>query len=161
VHQVLADPSLFPLVFAGISDRDPLVRMRCSDAVEKITVQHPEYLVPYRERLIQLAGEAEQQEVRWHMAQLLSRIDLSGSERLRVLKIMAVYLKDTSKIVKTFAMQTLADIAEKDSRLRPEIVEELKRLTRDGSPAMKSRGRKLLARLSRVVVSILAPMGLF
>lgn len=150
VRQVLADPSLFPVVFAGMDDSDPLMRMRCSDAVEKITAQHPEFLLPYRKRLIQLAAAAEQQEVRWHMAQLLSRITLTVSERRRVLGIMAVYLKDASSIVKTFAMQTMADIAAQDTRLRAPIVEKLKRLTRDGTPAMKSRGRKLLARLDGV-----------
>jgi hypothetical protein len=149
VRQVLADRSLFSVVFAGMSDDDPLVRMRCSDAIEKITVQHPEYLAPYRKRLIQLAEEAEQQEVRWHMAQLLSRIEWNESERRRVLRIMAVYLKDPSSIVKTFAMQTMADMAAQDSRLCAPIVEKLKRLTRDGTPAMKSRGRRLLARLER------------
>jgi hypothetical protein len=148
VRQVLADPNLFPVVFAGMDDSDPLVRMRSSDAVEKITAQRPEYLLPYRKRLIQMARAAEQQEVRWHMAQLLSRTTLSVSERRRVLEIMAVYLKDTSSIVKTFAMQTMADIASQDPRLRAPIVEKLKRLTRDGTPAMKSRGRKLLARLA-------------
>jgi hypothetical protein len=149
VRQVLADRSLFSVVFAGMTDDDPLVRMRCSDAIEKITTVHPEYLAPYRKRLIQLAEVAEQQEVRWHMAQLLSRIDWSESERRRVLRIMAVYLKDPSSIVKTFAMQTMADMAAQDPRLCAPIVEKLKRLTQNGTPAMKSRGRKLLARLER------------
>ena len=43
----------------------------------------------------------------------------------------------------------LADIAEKDADLRPSIVVQLQELTRTGSPAMQSRGRKLLARLAR------------
>ncbi len=75
---------------------------------------HPEYLAPYKTRLIRLAGAAQQQEVRWHLAQLLSRVELSGPERRRVVAIMSEYLTDTSKIVKTFAMQTLADIAADD-----------------------------------------------
>jgi hypothetical protein len=64
-------------------------------------------------------------------------------------EILAEYLTDTSKIVKTFSMQTLADIAAQDSELRGPIIERLERLTRTGSPAMKSRGRKLLARLKQ------------
>jgi hypothetical protein len=63
--------------------------------------------------------------------------------------IMSEYLTDTSKIVKTFSMQTLADIAADDPSLRGPIVARLFRLTQTGSPAMKSRGRKLLARLTR------------
>ena len=52
VKEVLADPSLFEAVLAGMLHDDPLIRMRCADAVEKITVSHPEYLWPYKTRLI-------------------------------------------------------------------------------------------------------------
>lgn len=60
-------------------------------------------------------------------------------------------LTGKSKIVKTFAMQTLADIAAQDSDLRPQIITRLEELTSSGSPAMKSRGRKLIARLQERV----------
>jgi hypothetical protein len=104
VRQVMADPGLFPVLFDGMSDPDPLVRMRSADAIEKITARRMEYLSPYKKRLIQLAGTAQQQEVRWHVAQLLSRLKLSRPERRRVVDILSSYLSDTSKIVKTFSM---------------------------------------------------------
>jgi len=148
VDQVIADPTLFPVLFDGMSDADPLLRMRCADAVEKITAAHPEYLAPYRKRVVRLAAMAEQQEVRWHLAQLLSRLELNAPERRRVAKILTGYLTDRSSIVRTFAMQALADIAARDSELRAPITERLKRMTRRGTPAMKSRGRKLLAQLT-------------
>jgi hypothetical protein len=148
VDRVIADPSLFPVVFDGMADADPLVRMRCADAVEKITAVHPAYLAPYKKRVIRLAAIAKQQEVRWHLAQLLSRLELTALERRRVVEILAEYFSDTSRIVKTFAMQALADIAACDSELRGPIMKRLRKLTQTGSPAMKSRGRKLLARLS-------------
>jgi hypothetical protein len=44
-------------------------------------------------------------------------------------------------------MQALADIAEQNVGLKPEIIEKLEILTQEGSPAMKSRGRKLLSKL--------------
>ena len=44
-------------------------------------------------------------------------------------------------------MQTLADIAEQDNGLKPSIIKKLEVLTREGSPAMNSRGRKLLSKL--------------
>jgi hypothetical protein len=103
--------------------------------------------IPYKKRVLQLAAMAKQQEVRWHLAQLISRLELSAPERRRALEILAEYLTDTSRIVKTFAMQVLADIAAQDSQLRAPVIEQLRSLTRSGSPAMKSRGRRLLARL--------------
>jgi hypothetical protein len=146
VKEVLADPSLFEAVLVGMLHDDPLIRMRCADAVEKITVSHPEYLGPYKTRLIQVA-RIDQQEVRWHVAQLFSRLGLTPKERRVVVAILSDYLKDESKIVKTFSMQALADIAEQDADLREPIIRQLEEMTRTGSPAMQSRGRKLLAKL--------------
>ena len=147
VERVLAEPQRFKEVFEGMLDDDPIVRMRAADAVEKITAQRPEYLIPYKEALIGQVAHSRQQEVRWHAAAMFSRLPLTPQERRQVLAILENYLDDKSKIVKTFAMQALADLALQDSRLKPSIIERLKQLTRDGSPAMQSRGRKLLEKL--------------
>ena len=147
VVEVLADPGLFGVVFEGMLDDDPLIRMRCADAIEKMTVNHPEYLRPYKTKLIRQVAAIDQQEVRWHVAPLLSRVDLTPRERRAVVAILQGYLKDESKIVKTLSMQALADMAEQDASLRAPIIRQLEELTRSGSPAMRSRGRKLLAKL--------------
>src|SRR5574337_951311 len=147
VAAALADPRLFGDLVEGMLVDDPLIRMRAADAVEKITANHPEYLRPYKQMILNRIAKIDQQEVRWHVAQLLSRLPLNRAERRRAVKILNDYLNNESRIVKTFAMQALADIAEQDSRLRPAIIRQLKRLTRTGSPAMKSRGRKLIAKL--------------
>ena len=147
VRKVLAQPRLFAVVFDGMSEPDPLVAMRCADAVEKITVHHPELLRPCKKRLIDLARTAQQQELRWHLAQMLPRLPLTAAQRRRVVDILNGYLGDKSRIVKTFAMQALAEIALQDDQLREAIVAQLEMLTRNGSPAMRARGRMLLARL--------------
>jgi len=147
VAKVMADPSLFAVLFNGMLDDDPVLRMRCADAVEKISALHPEFLRPYKKKLIQQVAGIEQQEVRWHVAQLFSRVALSAKERRAVANILSAYLKDKSKIVKTFSMQALADIAEQDEALRVPIIKQLEGLTRTSSPAMKARGKKLLAKL--------------
>ena len=149
VTEVLAEPALFDAVFEGMLAADAVLRMRAADAVEKITAQHPEYLRPYKNKLIRQVARIDQPEVRWHVAQMLSRLDLTRAERRRVVDLLAEYLQDQSKIVRTFAMQALADIAEQDADLRPSILMQLQELTRTGSPAMQSRGRKLLAKLAR------------
>jgi hypothetical protein len=88
VAEVIADPRLFSVVFDGIFDDDPVMRMHCADAVEKITRQHPEYLAPFKEILIHQAAKVEQQEVRWHTAQLFSRLTLTRAERRKVHAIL-------------------------------------------------------------------------
>jgi hypothetical protein len=148
VADVMRDPSLFGIVFDGMLSDDPLIRMRSADAIEKITAKHPEYLQPYQEKLVKQVAKSEQQEVRWHVAQMIPRLDLNQEERIFALKILLDYLDDKSNIVKTFSMQALADLAEKDTNLRVQVIPLLEELTRTGSSAMKSRGRKLLQKLT-------------
>jgi hypothetical protein len=149
VAEVFNDPSLLEVVFNGMLSDDPIIRMRSADAVEKITAKHPEYLQPYKKKLIQQVAEINQQEVRWHVAQMFPRLELSKEEQAVVVEILLDYLNDKSKIVKTFSMQALADFAERDASLRFKVIQLLEGLTRTGSPAMRSRGRKLLEELNQ------------
>ena len=53
-----------------------------------------------------------------------------------------------SHIVKTFAMQGLADIAQADHSYLPRAVRIIEGLMATGIPAIQSRGRKLLPKLT-------------
>ncbi|MGH3140725.1 MAG: hypothetical protein ACRDQE_13420, partial [Gaiellales bacterium] len=110
VADVLADPSLFDLIFDAIASDDPLIAMRAADAVEKVTAVQPELLRPHKRRLLTELASIPQQEVRWHVAQMLPRLSLSARERRQAAGIV-------------------------------------RRLTREGTPAMRARGRRLLAEL--------------
>ncbi len=147
VADMLDDPSLFGIVFQGMLDDDPLIRMRSADAIEKVTTRYPDYLQPYKEILIKQIARSEQQEVRWHVAQLIPRLQLNQQERMVLFDVLCMYLTDASNIVKTFSMQALADLAEQDSTLRQEVIRLLEVLTKTGSPAVKNRGDKLLQKL--------------
>ena len=145
--EVLADETLFPELFLGLDSQDPVVSMRAADALEKITARRPELLQPYKTELLARAARARQQELRWHAAQMLPRLELDDRERRLAVEVLMSYLEDKSSIVRTFAMQALADLAEQDAGLRPQVIELLRDLTLRGTPAMQSRGRKLLAKL--------------
>jgi len=147
VADVAANPTFFRAVFSGLQSDDAVLRARAADAVEKITARHPEYLRRYKTQLIGPLARVNQKEVRWHVAQMLPRVQWNESERQRVLGILMNYLNDTSSIVKTFAMQALADLAHKNPELIPRVLTHLRELTVIGTPAMKARGRKLLAGL--------------
>lgn len=159
VKLVRQSPTLFPTLIDGMHHADELVRMRTADAVEKLTVTNPQWLQPFKRRLMRLAAQAEQQELRWHLAQLLPRLKLLRQDRKMVVAILRRYLKDESQIVKTFAMQGLADLAMQDPRLRTPIRRVISSLTQTGSPSMKSRGRKLLLQLGSSGVSHPAPIS--
>jgi hypothetical protein len=128
---------------------DPLVRMRAADAAEKVTRKKPELLQPYKSELLGLMVETEQQELRWHLAVLVPRLRLNARERKLATSSLIRYLEDRSSIVKTFALQGLADLAEEDAKVRPQVIEIVREATREGTAAMKARGRKLLLRMEQ------------
>ena len=147
VDDVLNAPDLFDTVFDGMLHSDPIIRMRPADAVEKITEKHPEYLESRKKILIQQVAASKQQEVRWHVAQMIPRLTLSEEEKGRVTEILLGYLDDKSKIVQTSAMQALADMATGDENLLPKVIDVVEELTKTGSAAVRNRGRQLLAKL--------------
>lgn len=149
VQDILNDPSLFQEVFEGMLNKDPVIRMRSADAIEKVSAKRPEYLRPFKSKLINQISKTEQQEVRWHVAQMFSYIETSKIERNKIIKILLSYIEtDESKIVKTFSMQTLADFAEKDEQIKPRMINLIKGMIKNGSPAIISRGNKLLKQLN-------------
>ncbi|MGD0792193.1 MAG: hypothetical protein ABR920_10520 [Terriglobales bacterium] len=143
------DPELFPKLIAGLWSADPLVRMRAADASEKVTRKNRGLLQPYKKELLGLMTQAEEQELRWHLAAMVPRLLLNAKERQVAMSSLNSYLEDRSSIVKTFALQGLADLAQDDPSIRPRVIKILREATRNGTPAMKARSRKLLLRLER------------
>jgi hypothetical protein len=121
--------------------------MRAADAVEKASAINPNLLHPHKRTILKKIAGIPQQEVRWHVAQILPRLKVTPKERDHAVAILFDYLDDKSSIVKTFAMQALADFALNDSNLRKRVIPVLEFLTANGTAAMRARGRKLLARL--------------
>ena len=146
---VSKDPKLFPELIAGLWSTDPLIRMRAADATEKVTRTRRELLQPYKGELLGLMVETEQQELRWHLAAMIPRLQLNSKQRNLATSLLIGYLDDRSSIVKTFALHGLAELAQDDPSLRPGAIEILREATRNGTPAMKARSRKLLLRLER------------
>jgi hypothetical protein len=146
---VSRDARLFAQLIAGLWSTDPLVCMRAADAAEKVTREHREWLQPYKKELLGLGTEAAQQELRWHLALMIPRLSLNARERQFAVSVLSGYLTDRSSIVKTFALQGLAELAADDPEMQPRVRELLRECTRKGTPAMKARSRKLLASLDR------------
>jgi hypothetical protein len=147
---VSKNPKLFPKLMAGLWSEDPLVRMRAADAAEKVTRRNREFLQPYKKELLGLMADAGEQELRWHLAAMVPRIQLTARERQLVTSLLNRYLEDRSSIVRTFALQGLADLAKCDPSTRPAVIDVLRESTRNGTPAMKARSRKLLLHLERM-----------
>ncbi len=140
-------PSLFPQLITGLWSKDPLVRMRAADAAEKVSRENPELLQPHKHELLSLMAETEEQELCWHLAAMVPRLSLTSRECQCAAAQLRNYLESRSSIVKTSALQGLADLAKIDPDLRPQTIKILRKAARSGTPAMKARSRKLQHRL--------------
>lgn len=157
---VAQEPVSFRYLIALLHDpEDPVVRMRAADAAEKASRQNPTLLRPHKPQLLALLAESDpqesiRQEIRWHLAQMIPRLQLTPAERRGVIASLELYLRDRSSIVRTCAMQALAELAlQEPGTTRNAIADEIRILARTGTPAMKARGRKLLEKLARKVIA--------
>jgi hypothetical protein len=144
VRSVLNDSGLFDEIVKGMLHNDPLIRMRCADVAEKVTLKHPEYLIPYKKTILHEIAMVNQQEVRWHVAQMLPRLSLGDEEIDQAAEILFTYLEDKSNIVKVFSLQALFDFANLKPHLKKKVFGLLKEFAEAGSAAVKNRAGKLL-----------------
>ena len=149
VRDVLKDPTLMPALIDALADIHAVVRMRAADALEKVTAARPDLLRRWTTRLLRLAVSTDQQEVRWHLAQMMPRLRLTRRRRAECVQVLRRYMNDRSSIVRTLALQALVDLSEGDPRLRSRVDPMLAETLRTGTPAMRARARRILARRAK------------
>ena len=147
VALILAKPRRVDQLIECLWDEDPGVANRAADALERVSYDRPLLAAAWTESLIGLMAEAEQNKLRWNLALLVPRLELSVDEAQRVGASLRTYLDDRSSIVKTAAMHGLAALTRHDPKLLPEVLDMLRILSRSGTPAMRARGRILLRQL--------------
>jgi hypothetical protein len=64
-EMVSGDAKLFPKLITGLWSAEALVRMRAADAAEKVTRKHRELLQPYKDELLGLMAETQEQVLLW------------------------------------------------------------------------------------------------
>jgi hypothetical protein len=143
-------------------DEDPCVAMRAADALEKLTRRRSPVADEIQKSLLKtlqgswkapligLLAEATENKLRWCLAPVIPRLALTVPECKRVAETLLSYLDDKSSIVKTMALQGLADLTRQDASLLPMVIDLLSIHSRSGTAAMRARGRMLLKQLESV-----------
>jgi hypothetical protein len=149
---VLAQPQLFSSLMECLWDDDPGVVNRAAHALERVTRDgHPgpiALLNSWKRSLLGLLPEAKQNKLRWHLALIVPRLTLTGAECARATETLHSWLEDeSSSIVKTMALQGLADLTRHEPSLLPPVLDLLRIYGRSGTPAMRARSRLLLQQL--------------
>ncbi len=145
------DPAAFDALFAAMFSDEPLVKMRAADAAEKISQQHPHLLRPHKAALLGELPPGLRQEVYWHIPLMLTRVPLTDAEleRAWAQTVDILHSGSKSRILVVNCLQGLADISLQSGWRREEAAVLIRAQMEVGSPAIRARGRKLLAALEK------------
>ena len=151
VQLVTSDPILFDEVFDGIFHSDKVVRARCADAVEKVAIRFPNMIQNKKSIILKNLNKFEQKEVIWHIALMIGYLKLTPKELVKVFNSLYKWLNTSdSIIIKVACMQSLATHAMKNKKLLKSVRDEIQKQMLTGAPAIKARGRHLLADFDKI-----------
>ena len=148
---VAAEPRRAERLIELLWDDDAGVASRAADVLERIS-RHPSrglgrVLAEYKDALLGLLPDARFTKLRWNLAFVVPRLELSVFEARRAAGTLHSFLEDRSSIVKTAALHGLADLTRHDPESLPAVLDLLRIHGRSGTPAMRARSRHLIARL--------------
>jgi GrpB-like predicted nucleotidyltransferase (UPF0157 family) len=135
----------FDMLFSALFHSDRKVVMRTADAIEKITLTNPEYLNNHKKKIIGLCKISENIELKWHLALLVSRIELSDKESGIIWQILTHWATDKkeSKIVRVNSIQGLFNLISQ----KPELIEDfnltISEIENEKIPSINARIRKI------------------
>lgn len=89
-EMVLNQPSRLAELYDCLFLDDAWVRMRASDALEKVCRVHPEWFSSYIDKLLTDVASSDQPSIQWHLAQILTRVSLSPEQKAKAIH----WLKD-------------------------------------------------------------------
>ncbi len=138
-------PAFRECLVEALSGTDMLVRMRAADALEKVSRARPDIVEPFKARLLAVAPKESQQELRWHLAQMLPRLGLDPSQRQAAVEAFESYLSDKSAIVRAWSLNAIAEIAAQDRRFAALADRLLAEALRSPSAAVRTRAQLILA----------------
>jgi hypothetical protein len=128
-------------------DEEAGVANRAADALERASGRWPQMLARWKDALLDRMLDAGENKLRWNLALMIFRAQLTKEETARAAAVLRSWLEDKSSIVKTSAMHGLAGLTRWDPSMQPEVLDMLRVLSRSGTPAMRARGRILLKRM--------------
>lgn len=145
VADLVADQASFDELFALLFHHERNLVMRAADAVEKVTRQHKEFLVPHKNQILSLLTSAIHIELKWHIAQLAPRLPLNPHELHEVWSILSYWAQNPneSKIVRVNAIQGLFDMSTNNPAFETSFINILDTVEHEPIPSLRARIKKL------------------
>ena len=152
--EVEENPALLVEIFKGALGDDPLVKMRSVFVIDRVTLRHPEYLEPYKARLMEALARATHRQYRRYLIALFTRVKLDQAERTKVNELLESYLADKTVTVVISAMEVMVEIAGDNPDRQVALLPICERLERTGTPAIRVRARRALVKLRESLTSL-------
>lgn len=135
-------------VYGLFLDDDPVVAMRASYVAMKLAEMDPATTHPFKDLLLENLPNYRQQEVRWHVPQLLVHLELTDEQRRRAYTAVMEWSEtDKSKIVAYYGLQAAAEFAEVDDELLSDLIPRLRALNARGATSISNRCAKIAKQL--------------
>ena len=80
VVKLIHNQKEFDVLFGYLYNSDRLIVMRAVDSIEKVSRQHNDFLEKHKSNILKLIAIAEDKELKWHLAQLVSRLTLNDTK---------------------------------------------------------------------------------
>jgi hypothetical protein len=148
IQKLLKAPSGLTELYKLFLDDDPVVAMRASYVAMRVAEQKPESVKPFTKDLLKNLELYTQQEVRWHIPQLLVRLDLTKAQKKRAYEVVMGWAEtDKSKIVGYYGFQAAADFAETDQALLEDFIPRIRKANKTGAKSIQNRCKKIAKQL--------------
>ena len=140
-------PSLIDELAALTSDDDRLVVQRAVDLLEKFAHEHPEWVEPHKRIFIGPLAESDMWEIRLQIVRALPLFRWSAAEARRVEAILRENVVFPQTFVRAWALDSLATISARRTKLAPIVQRHLREFERSSSKALHARARHIRERL--------------
>jgi hypothetical protein len=148
IGKLLKSPSGLNEIYRLFLDEDPVVAMRASYVAMRVAEQKPESVHPFTKDLLKNLDLYTQQEVRWHIPQLLVHLKLTKVQRRRAYEVVMNWAEtDKSKIVGYYGFQAAADFAENDDLLLEDFIPRIRKANKNGAKSIQNRCKKIAKQL--------------
>jgi hypothetical protein len=148
ITKLLKTPSDLSEIYQLFLDDDPVVAMRASYVAMRVAEQKPESVYPFTKELLKNLDLYTQQEVRWHIPQLLVHLKLTKAQKRRAYEVVMDWAEtDKSKIVGYYGFQAAADFAESDDFLLEDFIPRIRAANKAGAKSIQNRCKKIAKQL--------------
>jgi hypothetical protein len=148
VALVLSNDELFDDLYAGLWEKDEVIRGRTADALEKVCRSRPDLVRGHLHNLIHYGRSDKVAMVRWHIAMILGYLVADKQSVGDIFSALVEMLQDKGVFTRSWAIVSLTITGRLYPETRDEAIGAISGLQWDNSAAVRTKVKMALALLS-------------